>query len=40
MPSNRGAGISKHALASDWVESEVTRALDEERVRKQLLDRV
>ena len=28
---------SKRAIASDWVEGEVTRGLDEERKRKQLL---
>ena len=26
--------LSEHSVASDWVEDEVTRALDEERVRK------
>jgi uncharacterized protein YjbI with pentapeptide repeats len=29
--------LSEGAIASDWVESEVTRALDEERTRKQLV---
>jgi hypothetical protein len=29
--------LSEGAIASDWVEGEVTRALDEERERKQLL---
>jgi hypothetical protein len=28
--------LSKDALASDWVEGQVTRALDEERTRKQV----
>src|SRR5262249_8382486 len=29
--------LSKDAIASDWVEGEVTRALDEERTRKQVV---
>ena len=29
--------LSESAITSDWVEGEVTRALDEERTRKQLL---
>jgi hypothetical protein len=29
--------LSEGALASDWVEGEVTRALDEERARKQVI---
>ena len=29
--------LSEHSIASDWVEGEVTRALDEERRRKQLV---
>jgi hypothetical protein len=29
--------LSKGAIASDWVEGEVTRALDEERARKQIV---
>ena len=29
--------LSEGAIASDWVEGEVTRALDEERTRKQIV---
>jgi TIR domain len=29
--------LSEGAIASDWVEGEVTRALDEERTRKQVV---
>jgi hypothetical protein len=29
--------ISEHSIASDWVEGEVTRSLDEERERKQVV---
>ena len=29
--------LSKGSVASDWVEGEVTRALDEERARKQIV---
>src|SRR5215207_8454134 len=29
--------LSEGAIASDWVEGEVTRALDEERTRKQMI---
>jgi hypothetical protein len=29
--------LSEGAIASDWVEGEVTRALDEERTRKEIV---
>src|ERR671929_94080 len=29
--------LSEHSIESDWVESEVTRSLDEERERKQIV---
>jgi hypothetical protein len=37
LSKGRPPVLSEGAIASDWVEGEVTRALDEERERKQLV---